>query len=34
MVEVQSCELDAQFLALLSNGVGLFALLGYHGYVT
>jgi hypothetical protein len=34
MAEVQSCELDARFSALLSNGLGLFALLDYHGYIT
>jgi hypothetical protein len=34
MVEVQSCELSARFSPLLSNGLGLFALLGYRGYFT
>jgi hypothetical protein len=34
MVEVHICELDARFSALLINGLGLFALLGYHGYIT
>jgi hypothetical protein len=34
MVEVQSFELNAQFSALLSNGLGLLALLDYYGYIT
>jgi hypothetical protein len=34
MVEVQICEFDAWFPALFSNGLGLLALLGYHGYIT
>jgi hypothetical protein len=34
MAEVENCEMDAQFLALLSDALGLFALLGYHGYIT
>jgi hypothetical protein len=34
MVEVQSSELDARFAALLSTGLGLFALLVYHGHIT
>jgi hypothetical protein len=34
MSGVQSCELDARLSALLSNGLGLLALLGYHGYIT
>jgi hypothetical protein len=34
MVEVQSCELDARFSALLTNSLGFFALLGYCGYIT
>jgi hypothetical protein len=34
MAEVQNCELDARFLALLSIGLGLFALLVYDGYIT
>jgi hypothetical protein len=34
MVEFQIGEFDARFSALLSNGLGLFVLLGYHGYST
>jgi hypothetical protein len=33
MGEVQICELHAGFSALVSNGLGLFAL-GYDGYIT
>jgi hypothetical protein len=34
MVEVHNCELEAQFSALLNTVLVLFALLGYHGYIT
>jgi hypothetical protein len=34
MDEVQSCEFNARFSSLLSNGLRLFALLGYRGYFT
>jgi hypothetical protein len=34
MVEVQSCELDADFSALLSSGLDLFSLLDYYGHRT
>jgi hypothetical protein len=33
MVEVQICEFDARLSGLLSNGLGLCALLRYHGYI-
>jgi hypothetical protein len=34
MVEVQVCQLDARFSALHRNGLRLFALLVYYGYIT
>jgi hypothetical protein len=34
MVEIQSCELNARVSALLNNGLRLFALLDYYGYIS